>query len=132
MNLPRSIRHRAFTLIEVMIAMGIFFMAIFAILQLVSTCLRNARLLQKTPLDTRIVTSVVWLTNSVTEGSGSGDLGELYKGCRYVSNAVPRDDFPTNGLYEIDYVFTEQGGGETKRALLKWDPSPHTDSVRTP
>jgi len=38
---------RAFTLLEVMIATGILFVAIFAILGLVFANLRNARLLQQ-------------------------------------------------------------------------------------
>src|SRR5207342_1412722 len=42
---------RAFSLIEVMIACGIFFMATFAILALVSTTLRNARALQRGDVD---------------------------------------------------------------------------------
>src|SRR5580692_2494919 len=42
---------RAFTLLEVMIAAGIFFMCIFAILSLVSTNIRNARLLQEPQVD---------------------------------------------------------------------------------
>src|SRR5208283_4969437 len=45
---PSPITHRqspvcAFTLMEVMVAAGIFFMAVFAILALVSNTLRNAR-----------------------------------------------------------------------------------------
>ena len=45
---------RAFTLLEVMIAAGIFFMAIFAILALVSSNLKNARLIQKSHVDAGI------------------------------------------------------------------------------
>ena len=41
----------AFTLIEVMIACGIFFMATFAILALVASSLRNARALQRGDVD---------------------------------------------------------------------------------
>ena len=42
---------RAFSLIEVMIAMFLFFMAVFTILALVSNTLRNARALQQPPID---------------------------------------------------------------------------------
>src|SRR4029077_409507 len=41
----------AFTLLEVMIACGIFFIAMFAILGLVSNCLRNARALRHIEVD---------------------------------------------------------------------------------
>ena len=45
---PRVTRRRAaFTLVEVMVALGIFFMAMFTILGLVSNSLRNARALQR-------------------------------------------------------------------------------------
>ena len=39
-------RMRAFSLLEVMIAVGIFFLALFSILGLVSQMLRNARAIQ--------------------------------------------------------------------------------------
>jgi len=39
------------SLLEVMIALGIFFMAMFAILSLVSNTLRNAHALQETDID---------------------------------------------------------------------------------
>ena len=40
-----------FTLLEVMIASGILFLCLFAILQLLSVSLRNARVLQRTQVD---------------------------------------------------------------------------------
>ena len=40
-------QRRAFSLMEVMIAIGIFFMCIFVVLSLVSSSLQNARRLQE-------------------------------------------------------------------------------------
>jgi len=48
-------RGSAFTLLEVMIACGIFFIAMFAILGLVSNCLRNARALRHIEVDAGMV-----------------------------------------------------------------------------
>jgi hypothetical protein len=48
---PHSALRTGFTLLEVMIACGIFFMATFAILGLVSNTLRNARGIQRVEVD---------------------------------------------------------------------------------
>jgi type II secretion system protein I len=122
-------RTHAFTLIEVMIAMGIFFMAIFAILGLVSTNLRNARRLQDKPVDASMIIAQMWLTNDVVEGSGSGDFGKIYPGYRWTSNSVARDDFPTNGIYQVDFSVTGpsmrgQKPVETHMSVLQWNPRP--------
>jgi len=54
-NSSFEIRHlkfaAAFTLLEVMIASGILFLCLFAILQLLSSSLRGARILQRTTVD---------------------------------------------------------------------------------
>src|SRR5712691_7651775 len=69
----------AFTLLEVMIALGIFFMAMFTILALVSNTLRNARSLQETEVDPGMLAAQLSLTNRITEGSESGDFGDVYR-----------------------------------------------------
>ena len=125
----RPRRTSAFTLIEVMIAMGIFFLAVFSILGLVSTNLRNARRLQDKPVDASSLIAQVWLTNNPTEGNGSGDLGKVYPGYRWSSNCVARDDFPTNGLFQIDFTVSGpsirgQRGVETHMSVLQWNPRP--------
>jgi type II secretion system protein I len=119
----------AFTLIEVMIAMGIFFMAVFAILGLVTTNLRNARRLQDKPVDASMIIAQVWLTNAPTEGSGSGDFGKIYPGYKWSSNCVERQDFCTNGLFQIDFTVSGpstrgQRGVETRMSVLQWNPNP--------
>jgi len=77
---------RAFSLIEVMIACGIFFMATFAILALVSTTLRNARGLQRGDVDAVMAAAQVYetlKTNRQAEVSGSGNFGENYPDYSY-------------------------------------------------
>ena len=63
-----------------MIACGIFFMAIFAILAMVSSVLRNARGLRRIELDAGMVAAQVCKTNKLYEGTESGDFGNLYPG----------------------------------------------------
>src|SRR3974377_1299101 len=73
----RFSRSCAFTLMEVMIACGIFFMATFAILALVSTTLRNARAIQRSDIDAGMAAAMVYRTlktNRNTDLSGHGDF----------------------------------------------------------
>src|SRR5688572_10766250 len=80
----RSIRRaaRAFTLIEVMVALLIFFMAVFTILGLLSNTLRNARALQRKNVDAGMVAAESYFkvanTNRVAEGAEMGDFGDSY------------------------------------------------------
>src|SRR6184192_2466516 len=64
----RRICVRAFTLLEVMIAVSIFFMATFSILALVSRCLAQARALQPMQVDANMVAAELSLTNRLEEG----------------------------------------------------------------
>lgn len=81
---------RAFTLLEVMIAMGIFFMAIFAILGLVAQNLQIARSLSLGEIDVSTVAvelTLQTLTNrDMAEGLVSGDFGETYPGASWSAN----------------------------------------------
>src|SRR3974390_288127 len=85
----RFARRQAFTLMEVMIACGIFFMATFAILALVSSTLRNARALQRGDIDAGMAAAQVYQllkTNRVTQGSLSGDFDEAHPDFSWEAN----------------------------------------------
>ncbi|HVV70771.1 MAG TPA: hypothetical protein VHI52_04610, partial [Verrucomicrobiae bacterium] len=90
-----------FTLMEVMIACGIFFMATFAILALVSTTLRNARSLQRRTVDAGMAAAQVFetlKTNRMEQGSLSGDFGDTYPGYSWDANwDLDWDSGATNG-----------------------------------
>jgi len=104
---PSAQRRRcaALSLIEVMIAMTIFFMAVFAILGLVSTTLRNARALQSTEVDAPgALASFLSTSNRLDEGTYSGDFGDLYPDYEYSYEVVPI----TNSLVRVDMLV--QGG----------------------
>jgi hypothetical protein len=115
-----SRRRLAFTLIEVMIAGGILFMCLFAILALVSFGLRNARALQGTKADPRgSIASQLFFelthTNSLDEGSGSGEFEDY----RYEWVLTQLE---TNGLCEVDIAVApssrRQAGVTTLQMVL--------------
>lgn len=125
---PASVRSRmasAFTLLEVMIAMGIFFMAVFAILGLVSNNLRLARKLQQPQVDAGMLISELSLTNKLEDGAGdSGDFGNLYPGYKWTSAIT---QVGTNGLFQVEYLVTGPSVGhvepvQTHLTALLWRP----------
>jgi len=97
---PRPVT--ALSLIEVMVAMGIFFMVVFAILGMVSNTLRNARALQGTQGDAPIGALAAFLTcsNRLDEGTYSGDFGDLFPDYEYDYEVIPI----TNGLVRVDLM----------------------------
>jgi Tfp pilus assembly protein PilV len=105
----------AFTLLEVMIASGIFFMAIFAILELVSSNLRNARRLQEPQVDPALLLADLSQTNILTEGSDSDDFGELYPGYQWASQT---EQVESNGWFKVVYVVTKPGGDANSETSL--------------
>jgi hypothetical protein len=96
----------AFSLLEVMIASGIFFMCVFAILAMVAGLLRNARSLRRVELDAGMVAAQVCNTNKLTEGTQSGDFGKLYPGYSWESDTYEAE---TNGLWQVDIVVRRHG-----------------------
>ena len=121
----RAARHRrlaAFTLLEVMIALGIFFMCIFAILEVVATNLRAARKLQDQPVDVSLLIADLYQTNKLEEGSDSGDFGDLFPGYKWENQITL---MATNGLFKVEYLVTHPGGGantEQHMTVLLWRP----------
>jgi len=113
---------RAFTLVEVMIAMAILFMGVFAILDLVSTNLRAARTIQKSAVDPTMVIAELYQTNKLTEGLQSGDFAEIYPGYTWTRSV---DQVASNGLFKIKIVVSgPKGKGfmDDNLTLLLWRP----------
>lgn len=129
-------RHDAFSLIEVMIALAIFFMALFAILGLTSQLLQNARRIQAKNIPHVSMVHAWWTskTNRVTEGMTtvdfsdiSSDLGELYRDY-YAEVEAQQDQEMTNGLWDVTYkVFNRQTHQvESEVYTYYWDPNTQT------
>ena len=116
---------QAFTLLEVMIASGILFLCLFAILQLLSTALRNARVLQRSTVDAGMLAAELSLTNKLYEGPVPKDLGgfdKLYPDFRYQGEIK---EVGTNGLFQVDYVVfrrTGDHGTESSLSILLFKP----------
>ena len=96
----------AFSLFEVMIAIGIFFMVSFAILALVSSGLRTARALRVTRPSAGLLAAELSLTNQLAEGTDSGNFGNLYPD--YTWNSETYEAY-TNGLWQVDFVVHKRG-----------------------
>ena len=104
---------RAFSLLEVMIAGALFFMAVFAILGLVSQSLRNARRLQRPQVDASPVLAIYASTNSLEEGTYYGDLstilGENYRNYRWTAEIR---EVETNKLFSVQCIVQANGRQE--------------------
>ena len=96
---------RAFSLLEVMIAIGILFMGTFAILGLISTSLSNARRLQRPLVDASALASQLSITNKLVEGVYSGNLGDLlgkaYNDYKWTGEII---EVQSNKLFRADFV----------------------------
>ncbi len=121
----RARSRAAFTLLEVMIALMIFFMATFSILELVSNCLRNARLLQKVEVDPGLLAAQLSITNKLYETSDSGDFRELGSAYHDYSWSREINEVATNGLFEADFTIRHNlrtHRAETKMGVLFFRP----------
>jgi hypothetical protein len=104
---------RAFTLLEVMIAIAIFFAASFAILGLVSSSLANVRRLQRPSVDASPVLARYAATNSLIEGTYSGSLGDpelLGKDYRDYNYLVSIVEVASNHLYSVECAILPSNG----------------------
>jgi prepilin-type N-terminal cleavage/methylation domain-containing protein len=119
-------QRRAFTLLEVMIAIGIFSMAVFAILGLVSSSLENARRLQRPRVDAGAVAGYLLRTNKMVEGLQEYDLGDFlgsaYRGYRVTTDT---EECETNRLFRVDFVVQSPDFGRpvvSKMTVLYFSP----------
>ena len=130
----------AFSLIEVMVALAIFFMCTFAILALVTQLLRNARVFQSKKAPHVSLVHGWWTskTNRVTEGLTtvefsdiSDDLGQLYRDYYAEINAEP-DPEMTNGLWDVSYQVINRNTRqvESKVFTFYWDPNSQSKQMR--
>jgi Tfp pilus assembly protein PilV len=115
-------RHSAFTIVEVMIAMFIFFMATFTILGLLANALRNARLLQRKTVDAGMVAAQISLTNKLTEQLETGDFEDMYPDFEWTRDVY---EVATNSLFQVDILVQKRTANapiESKMAILLYRP----------
>ena len=124
----------AFTLIEVMIACGIFFMATFAILALVSGTLRNARVLQRGEVDAGMAAAQVYetlRTNRYESGQQKGDFGETYRDFSWQATwDLDWDGGATNSLLKVEILVNRRGLRTPLDHMTIWVYSPNAKPAR--
>ena len=120
-------RFNAFTLLEVMIACGIFFIAVFAILALVSNTLRNVRILRHVEVDAGMAAADLFKTNLVFEGSETGDFGDAYPEYSWERIYTPAE---SNGLWQVDIKIMRRGAHQPvdTMSLLLFSPASKAES----
>jgi prepilin-type N-terminal cleavage/methylation domain-containing protein len=125
---PATQDEGGFTLMEVMIAIAVFCIGAFAILGLVASVMRDARLLNKPMVDAGVVASTIAQTNALVEVKGiSGDLSEFlgdnYKGYEYVYGIA---EVESNRLFQAEIYVTSDAPGKpviSKMDVLFFRPS---------
>ena len=124
---PSAIESRrllAFTLLEVMIATAIFFMAVFSILALVTQCLRSAHGLNRNAPTPGMVMaeSNIALTNKLEEGFNSDDFGDLYPDYEWETYTT----LLTNGFFQVDVSVYHDGNLDSSMSVYAYKPESAT------
>jgi Tfp pilus assembly protein PilV len=94
----------AFTLLEVLIAVSIFFIAMFAILDMTANSVKAARHLQRSNVDVGMLGAMMSLTNQVEEGPVPREIILPFEeanpeyACRGNITEVS-----SNGLFQVDF-----------------------------
>ncbi|MFL3665462.1 MAG: prepilin-type N-terminal cleavage/methylation domain-containing protein [Verrucomicrobiota bacterium] len=126
-NRDRLARRGGFSLIEVTIAMAIFFVCMFALLSLTTLSLNTARRLEFVEPDIGWVASELSLTNVVEEGFETGDFGDHYPGWGWTRDVFmypPLEeaggDIDDQGLYEVKITLNGPGGSSQQHSVLMY------------
>lgn len=125
---PARQAEAAFTLLEVMVATAVLFACVFAILSVVATGLKGARVLQEPEVDVTALAGLLSLTNRLTEGTSSGDFDEIAPGL-YPDWNWERDiyEVSSNGLFKVDFIVTKRGSrAEQRLSILLYRPDSQT------
>jgi len=118
----------AFSLIEVMIAIGVLFICIFAILGVISNGLRGARALQRPDVDAGSVAAFFSITNKheeITESGSFDDLGDFSRAYNDYSWERECMEVGTNGLWQETIVVMRRGSANPESVItrLVYDPA---------
>jgi prepilin-type N-terminal cleavage/methylation domain-containing protein len=115
----RRAERGAFTLVEVMMAVAIFVMCMFAILSLVSQNLRAARSLTIQTPHAGVLAAQLCLTNKLEEGVESGNFGDLYPGYDWHREVVWAG---SNGLFRVHFVISRGGQEDSTLEVEVYKP----------
>ena len=114
----------AFTLLEVMIAVALFFMVAFSVLALVSQNLRGARMLQTSHISAAMLASQLTSSNKLEEGTASGTFEDVFPGL-YPGFTWTRDVYmvSSNGLFQVDFFVLNGAHEESAMSILLFKPN---------
>jgi Tfp pilus assembly protein PilV len=119
MRMKMNVRERsAFTILEVMIALAIFFACTFGILALVSQSLRQARALRPINMDARSAIAMISLTNRLEEGPIPAEVIAAFQQENpdfALMGEIRQVD--TNGLFQVDFVVNSVNSGYERSAI---------------
>ena len=112
----------AFTLLEVLIAIVLFFMALFAILDVTMQSMRAAHALSRTgPTAGEAAALLSASTNKYQEGIVSDTFDQtLYPDCSWEANMTL---VGTNGMYQADIVVIKKDHIHDAMTILLYDPN---------
>ena len=119
--------HGGFSLLEVMIAIGIFFTSVFLILELTSQHLRTARIMQTMDVDRSSLPALLSMTNFLEIGPLPIDIKMAYEDSHpgvTVDGMI--EEAATNGLFRVDYTIhwlAENSMRKTRNSILLWRPN---------
>ena len=119
--------HGGFSLLEVMIAIGIFFTSVFLILELTSQHLRTARIMQTMDVDRSSLPALLSMTNFLEIGPLPIDIKMAYEDSHpgvTVDGMI--EEAATNGLFRVDYTshwLAENNMRKTRNSILLWRPN---------
>jgi len=110
---------RGFSLLEVLIAMAVFFVVVFAILGMVVQSVGAARALQRQQADCGMVASMFSLSNTLEEGSYSGDFEGLVPDYNWNAEIF---EAGSNGFFQIDISVHRKNasGKEVGETMSMW------------
>jgi len=117
----------AFTLLEVLLALTIFFMVAFAILELTTQSLAMARAIQIKEPNAGLVATMVLQAEELTEGAESGTFDDLVPGL-YPDWEWSTDtlEVGSNGLWRVDITVHRDARGKgpatVTMPILIYDP----------
>jgi Tfp pilus assembly protein PilV len=105
-NVGASLARTAFSLIEVMIAVTIFFVGMFSILAVLSSGLHAAAILRNNGPTAGMAVAALAITNQMDEGTESGGFGEVYPDYGWQLN---KREIASNGLFQVDVNVYHRG-----------------------
>ena len=114
-------------MLEVMIAIGIFFTSVFLILELTSQHLRTTRIMQTMDVDRSSLPALLSMTNFLEIGPLPIDIKMAYEDSHpgvTVDGMI--EEAATNGLFRVDYTIhwlAENNMRKTRNSILLWRPN---------